>query len=303
MRLGPGWSLLLRRCCFAACCCAAAGCGRPESAADRHAADLSDAIKTIQADQDRDRQRLGSSAAEPDAAQKREPGGQARGTPALRAVQLGDGEAGANDDPNDTSARPEIRLVGPPGAASRPAARAKQTHRGRGEARIEPSDGPRTDGARIDGPPPSPGEGAARSSVLDPEAKSSYEAALALVHGKQYDRGLDALTTFLTRWPDHPYAENATYWRGECLYAKGDYLRAAEQFEAVVARFGIGNKAPDALLKIGMCHERLGGSERAAEYWDRLKRDFPKSEAARKIPARGSDERPAHKTRGPKESR
>src|SRR4029079_18735642 len=94
-----------------------------------------------------------------------------------------------------------------------------------------------------------------RSSALDPEAKKAYETALAQVQGKQYDRGLEGLNAFLVRWPDHPYAENAMYWRGEAYFAQGEYLRAAEQFEAVLARFAAGKKEADALFKHGMCHE------------------------------------------------
>lgn len=126
--------------------------------------------------------------------------------------------------------------------------------------------------------------------MLDPEAKRAYEAALAQVQGKQYDRGLEGLSAFLAKWPDHPYAENAMYWRGEAYFARGEYLRAAEQFEAVLSRFN-GNKAPDALLKIGMCHERLGAGERAKEYWERLRREHPRSEAVKRIPSARTETR------------
>jgi tol-pal system protein YbgF len=140
---------------------------------------------------------------------------------------------------------------------------------------------------------------AARSSALDPDAKASYEAALALVQGRQYDRGVEGLSAFLARWPDHPYAENAIYWRGEAYFAQGEYLRAGEQFEAVMARFGSGKKAPDALLKLGMCQDRLGASTRAREYWERLKTEYPKSEAAKRIPSGSRDSG----AKGPKENR
>lgn len=123
------------------------------------------------------------------------------------------------------------------------------------------------------------------------KAKGAYDAALRLVDAKEYDRAADAFAAFLVRWPDHPYAENAMYWRGESYFAKADYDRAAEQFEAVLARFQGGGKTPDALLKLGMCEEHLGATERAKHIYQRLAREYPRSHAARKIPA------------GPKESR
>lgn len=119
---------------------------------------------------------------------------------------------------------------------------------------------------------------------LDPAAKPAYEAAIALVSARQYDRALDALAAFLMKWPDHPYADNAMYWRGECYFAKGDYLRAAEQFEGVVTRFPAGNKAPDALLKLGISQQKLGNPLKAKEYFDRLAQAYPQSAAARHIP-------------------
>ena len=71
------------------------------------------------------------------------------------------------------------------------------------------------------------------------------------------------------KWPDHPYAENALFWRGECYFAKGDYLRASEQFEGVATRFPAGNKAPDALLQLGVCRQKLGDPTAAKEAFDR----------------------------------
>jgi tol-pal system protein YbgF len=130
-------------------------------------------------------------------------------------------------------------------------------------------------------------DGAPRSSssALDPQARPAYDAALGLVRARQYDAALDALAAFLVKWPDHPYADNAMYWRGECYFAKGDYLHASEQFEGVVSRFPAGPKAPDAWLKLGVSHQKLGDPVKAKECFDRLARSYPRSEAAHHIPA------------------
>jgi tol-pal system protein YbgF len=173
------------------------------------------------------------------------------------------GEADDYADPEDTSPRPKIRVFGSPRA------------RGRGgEDQIEQVGA--DDGA---------------GSVLDPEAKRAYDAALALVNAKQYGPGLDALTAFLVKWPDHPYADHAMYWRGECYFAQADYARASEQFEGVLARFPAGMKAPDALLKLGMCHQKLGHSAQARACFDRLAQDYPQSDAARRAPAPIAEDR------------
>jgi TolA-binding protein len=74
------------------------------------------------------------------------------------------------------------------------------------------------------------------------------------------------------------------FWRGECYFAKGDYSRAADQFEGVTARFPAGSKVPDALLKLGMSRQKLGEPVKAKEAFDRLTQLFPQSDAARRIP-------------------
>jgi tol-pal system protein YbgF len=124
-----------------------------------------------------------------------------------------------------------------------------------------------------------------RPSALNPEARKAYESALALVNSKHYAQALDAFAAFLLKYPDHPYVVNAMYWRGECYYAQGDYVRAAEQFEGVVARFPLGGKTPDALLKLGLCQLKLGNPPKAQTYFDKLSSEWPRSDAARRIPS------------------
>lgn len=256
------------------------GCAHPDLAADRHFAELREQVSKMEADHDQTNQRL--DALEGDVAEQKRaqeaPKRADRAAAPPRSVQLG-GADETEPEIGDATGRPEIRVQGAAGSSPR-ASRSKS----------------RTNDVDTS----SLGESSSsRSSATDPEAKRAYEAALAQVQGKQYEKGLAGLTTFLARWPDHPYAENALYWRGEAYYAQGEYLRAAEQFEAVLARYGAGSKTPDALLKLGLCHDRLGSSARARETWDRLKSEFPKSDAARRIPGSKSSESKV----GPKENR
>ena len=260
------------------------GCAHADSVADRQIAEMRETIGKVQADQDKWSDKDLAEMARDGEARDGELAGAAvpstkRTNPApapaaQRTVQLGqDDDDAQSDDPDAPTARPEIRLEGNHIAAPRSGSRSRAR-------RGSDDDGLRSGAAGGPGDP-------SRPSVLDPEAKKAYEDAHALVDAKRYDRALEALTAFLTRYPDHPYAENAMYWRGECYFAKGEYLRAAEQFEAVLTRSG--NKAPDALLKIGMAHDRLGSPERAREYWERLRREYPRSDAARKIPSKKED--------------
>jgi tol-pal system protein YbgF len=142
-----------------------------------------------------------------------------------------------------------------------------------------------------------------RRGAIAAEAKPAYDAALALVQDKRYDRALEALSGFLVRYPDHPYANNAMYWRGECYFAKGDLARAKEEFEGLLARFPAGAKVPDALLKIGLIEQRIGRDDAARAAFDRLTREFAGSDAAKKIPRSPLRERAERASRAERSKR
>ncbi len=116
------------------------------------------------------------------------------------------------------------------------------------------------------------------------EAKQAYDRAFADVRARKFVAARDAFAAFLVKWPDHPLVANATYWRGECFFAEGDFARATEHFEGVLARFPQGAKASDALFQLGVIQEKKGDRAKARSYWDRLRAEFPTSLAAKRIP-------------------
>ncbi len=282
---------------------ASSGCAHDNAPEARQMAQLREDIRRVQTDHDHIEQRLMS--LEVQAADERktstsagslEQGSRADDGAKLRVVRLrpdGTEEHAAAGEtagmtvtsPNyasdsgigtteDGTPRPSIRVTGSGARPSR-GSRGGSGPSGFGEQieQTEPDDGaPRM---RPSGP---------RPSALDPEAKRAYDAALALVNARQYDRALEAFAGFLVRYPDHPNADNALYWRGECYFAQGDYSRAAEQFDGAITRFPLGNKVPDALLKLGMCQTKLGLGSKAKVTFEKLAREFPRSEAARRLP-------------------
>jgi tol-pal system protein YbgF len=108
-----------------------------------------------------------------------------------------------------------------------------------------------------------------------------YRAALAHVSAREWDAALASLASFVAAHPDHAYADNAMYWRGEVLYARRDYAGAITELAAMVERFPHGNKVPDALLRIGFAYERLGEPARAREMFQRVRDEYPGTVAAR----------------------
>ncbi len=110
---------------------------------------------------------------------------------------------------------------------------------------------------------------------------SEYRAALELVHGRQLERALAALTVFIERHPGHAHAEGARYWRAEVRYAQREYALALAGFEELLRIAPAHARAADALLKMGLCHQRMGDLARAHLVFQRLQRQFPDTEAAR----------------------
>jgi tol-pal system protein YbgF len=238
---------------------ATVGCAR--TAEERQLDSMREDIEQIQHDRDGE----DPPAMSPDPVPAKEPGrSAARTQPAPAAasdvVRVGTAEDNAADDyedPEDTTPRPAIRLTG-------------AVRRGRGgEDAFE---------SVTDDTTPRP-------MAIDPDAKRAYDGAIALVNARQYAKALDALAAFLVKWPDHPYADRAMFWRGECYFAQGDPARAAEELQGLLSRFPASAKAPDALLKLGVSQQKLGHATEAREAFDRLAQGYPQSEAARHIPA------------------
>ncbi len=121
-----------------------------------------------------------------------------------------------------------------------------------------------------------------RATPADSQAaRESYRVALGHVTGRRFEEAIAGLTTFVSRFPGHPYVDNALFWRATSFYAMRRYNEALADFQRVIAEFPSGTKTPDALLQIGMCYQRLGDTTRARTYFERVRREFPQSVAAR----------------------
>ena len=97
-----------------------------------------------------------------------------------------------------------------------------------------------------------------RPSALDPRARATYKSAYRIYSERKPREALDAFAAFVLKYPDHPYVEQATYWRGECYAALGDKAHALEQFHGVVARFPGTPKAHEAEARIASLQAQGG---------------------------------------------
>lgn len=109
---------------------------------------------------------------------------------------------------------------------------------------------------------------------------AQYEAAMAIYKSGQPDRAEAAFAAFAQAHPDHDYADNALYWKGEAAYDQHHWADALAAFTEVVERYGGGNKAPDALLKIGLCYRQLGDIPNARDVLAELVAAYPGERAS-----------------------
>lgn len=107
-----------------------------------------------------------------------------------------------------------------------------------------------------------------------------YEAAMGIYKAGQADRAEAAFAAFAERHPEHDYADNALYWKGEAAYDQHHFADALAAFTEVVERYGGGNKAPDALLKIGLCYRQLGDLPNARDVLGELVAAYPSERAS-----------------------
>jgi tol-pal system protein YbgF len=118
---------------------------------------------------------------------------------------------------------------------------------------------------------------AAKSALTSNTEYDSYQNALRVFNGRNYDKALQLFSDIIKQFPTGTYTDNCWYWGGECWYAQNDFAKAIAQF-AKVFDFKNSSKADDAQLKIGMCYMKMGQSALAKSEFKKLIDRYPASE-------------------------
>ena len=123
----------------------------------------------------------------------------------------------------------------------------------------------------------------AAAAPEQPGEAEAYRAAYALVRGQEFAAAVPAFTRFLQNFPDGRYAPNAYYWLGELylVVEPADPEAARQSFMLLLGQYPDNAKIPDALYKLGRVHYIKGNPQRAREFLERVRRDYPDSSAAR----------------------
>jgi tol-pal system protein YbgF len=107
-----------------------------------------------------------------------------------------------------------------------------------------------------------------------------YQNSLAALRDGRHTEAESGFRQFLEAHAKSDFADNAQYWLGECYYAKHDYARAVGEFRRVVEHFPMGNKVPDALLKVGYSYLALGSAELGRQTLEQLVHSYPRHDLA-----------------------
>jgi tol-pal system protein YbgF len=118
--------------------------------------------------------------------------------------------------------------------------------------------------------------------LLNDDPLAAYKRAKDLYNGGNVSGSIKALTSFIRRWPDHGYADNALYLLGSGRYKRAEYRAALDVFRRVLSDHATGNQVPDALLMTGLTLERLGQPMQARDTLSRLRAMYPGTDAARR---------------------
>lgn len=147
-------------------------------------------------------------------------------------------------------------------------------------ASFEEGDLPATDPEPIPAAPPFSRAPSAAQAPATPEAQVLYDEGYSLVQQGRHAEAEERLLSFLERHGSTELADNALYWIGESRYARHDYPGALEAFQQTAERYPQGNKLPDALLKVGLCLQKMGDEVGARDVLTEVARRFPGTAAS-----------------------
>ena len=94
-------------------------------------------------------------------------------------------------------------------------------------------------------------------------ADALYRSAQASYRARDFYGAVSGLMEFLALFPDHQLAESAQQLLGDSYYALQEFELALGEFLKLLERNPGGPRAPDLLLKVGLCYRDLGDSGEA----------------------------------------
>ena len=122
----------------------------------------------------------------------------------------------------------------------------------------------------------------ARDFAVSPEdEKADYDQAFQSLKDLKYADAATQFSTFVQKYPDSEYADNAQYWLGESYYVTRNYDIALEAFQSLLSTYPESPKVADGLLKIGYTHYELQQWDQARAALVQVQEQYPGTTLAR----------------------
>ena len=122
----------------------------------------------------------------------------------------------------------------------------------------------------------------ARDFAVSPEdEKADYDQAFQSLKDLKYADAATQFSTFVQKYPNSEYADNAQYWLGESYYVTRNYDIALEAFQGLLSTYPESPKVADGLLKIGYTHYELQQWDQARAALVQVQEQYPGTTLAR----------------------
>jgi tol-pal system protein YbgF len=112
--------------------------------------------------------------------------------------------------------------------------------------------------------------------MVQPEEKTAYDRAYALVTSRRFDDALEAFKQFVIDYPDGKYAPNSFYWMGELyqVITPQDLESARQVFTQLIDQYPGHAKIPDAMYKLGKVYFLKGNRSKSQDLLDQVIADY-----------------------------
>lgn len=108
------------------------------------------------------------------------------------------------------------------------------------------------------------------------EVLTFYRQGLDLIDAKRYDEAIAAFRAFLSKAPEHVYADRASYWIAQAYFLSREYGLALTEQNRLLARFPFSMRAPEALYGAALSNLALGQKQVASGLLRDFLRQYPK---------------------------
>ena len=115
------------------------------------------------------------------------------------------------------------------------------------------------------------------SILPESNEESQYEYAINLLKQGDYETAEKAFTEFISIGDDKNYLSNSHFWLAETYYVRENYKDAAKNYLSLYQTFPNANKAPDALLKLGISLVNMQQKEQGCMTFIQLQESYPEA--------------------------